>query len=407
MARKKKQSRVRRMLSALNPRSLKGGMLLFALVFALGGGGYYVYKSFAAEAIYDTAGQAQLQTDSKRGLGYGSLRLIKQNTEHPCAGIFELSSLRSDMNAAKCTHGPDPAPEGLDITDDKQVNTRLDNLYRLIDTSSKKKLTVAENAQLDSLSSPSATATSLPGYACQTNSQKVVIVYAFTGTNNASYVTPFLQEWSRHIDSEFLAASSNHRRINWYTTDSTCKPTVIPMSIPGWVYDVADPSVQYDRIVAYLKSISVARPTSKYLIYTDHNTDSRIKICGMANFDGDPTHALTNKNNTQTGYAVIGPGCWFYSETHELIHVLGADNGRSPNSSGGGHCRDENDVLCYDDYGSMADNITRKGPMTRPCNVGTPVIDCNKNDYFNINPSTTNYLYTHWNTADSGFLKKL
>jgi len=36
-----------KLLGFFNPRSLKGGMALFALVFALGGGGYFAYKSFA------------------------------------------------------------------------------------------------------------------------------------------------------------------------------------------------------------------------------------------------------------------------------------------------------------------------------------------------------------------------
>lgn len=401
---KKKVSKLRQRLSTFNPRSLKGGMALFALVFALGGM-YYLYSSFAAEAIYDDVGQSKLVSDPKRGVDYAGLKLIRQNADHPCAGVFQINSLKADKHSAKCTHGPDPAPEGTDITDEKQVNSRLDNVYKLIDKAEGKKLTVAENTTMSSLTATSAT--TLPNFACQNGSQKIVPIYAYVGTNNGSVVKPYIQNWSRYIDAEFLSASSNHRRINWYTTDSTCKPTVLTVNLPSSVYSDPNGSNQYDTIVSYLKSKSIGRPTSKYLIYLDHSTPSKVKICGMANFDGDPKPTLDNKNNTSTGYAMIGPGCWFWSETHEIIHALGADNGRSPNSTGRGHCRDENDVLCYDDYGDMSDNITLKGPMSRPCNVTTPVIDCNRNDYFNVNPSSSNYLYTHWNTASSGFLKRL
>ena len=48
MAKKKKQSKLRRIVSALNPTNPKGMALLFALIFALSGAGVYLYQSFAA-----------------------------------------------------------------------------------------------------------------------------------------------------------------------------------------------------------------------------------------------------------------------------------------------------------------------------------------------------------------------
>ena len=47
---KKKQSKLRRVISALNPTNPKGMALLFALIFALSGAGVYLYQSFAAVA---------------------------------------------------------------------------------------------------------------------------------------------------------------------------------------------------------------------------------------------------------------------------------------------------------------------------------------------------------------------
>ncbi|MBI3624242.1 hypothetical protein HY218_01270 [Candidatus Saccharibacteria bacterium] len=44
----KNASKLQKLARALSPRSLKGGMLLFALIFALTGGGYFLFKTFAA-----------------------------------------------------------------------------------------------------------------------------------------------------------------------------------------------------------------------------------------------------------------------------------------------------------------------------------------------------------------------
>jgi hypothetical protein len=48
---RKKQGKLGRVLNFFNPRSLKGGMALFALIFAVAGGGYYVYRSFASSVL--------------------------------------------------------------------------------------------------------------------------------------------------------------------------------------------------------------------------------------------------------------------------------------------------------------------------------------------------------------------
>jgi len=45
---KKAPGKLSKVLRAFNPRSFRGGMALFALVFALTGGGYMLYRSFAA-----------------------------------------------------------------------------------------------------------------------------------------------------------------------------------------------------------------------------------------------------------------------------------------------------------------------------------------------------------------------
>src|SRR5438477_12556857 len=50
MPKTKKQSKTRQVLNCLKPTSPAKGMLLFAIVFAVIGGSYLAYKSFAAAA---------------------------------------------------------------------------------------------------------------------------------------------------------------------------------------------------------------------------------------------------------------------------------------------------------------------------------------------------------------------
>jgi len=92
--------------------------------------------------------------------------------------------------------------------------------------------------------------------------------------------------------------------------------------------------------------------------------------------------------------------CWQYAELHEIFHNLGAVQRDAPHPSAAWHCTDEADVMCYDDDAS--------GPVVMTV-VCTPeqeaLLDCGDNDYFNTNPATGNYLATHWNTANSSFLR--
>ncbi len=56
MAKKKKQSSIRRIISALNPTNPKGMALLFVLIFALSGAGVYAYRSFASTLTFCCSG---------------------------------------------------------------------------------------------------------------------------------------------------------------------------------------------------------------------------------------------------------------------------------------------------------------------------------------------------------------
>ena len=123
--------------------------------------------------------------------------------------------------------------------------------------------------------------------------------------------------------------------------------------------------------------------------------------CGIAQVRTDDSAALTNLNNTRSGYARVDSGCWgrsdHLSELHELFHTLGSVQPTAPHGTAGFHCIDEYDAMCYRDATSVT--------LTYPCaNANERLLDCGNDDYFHVNPPAGSYLDTHWNTADSAYL---
>jgi hypothetical protein len=136
-----------------------------------------------------------------------------------------------------------------------------------------------------------------------------------------------------------------------------------------------------------------------YLIFAD---TSSAGICGIGTLVKDDRDTPTNKNNTGPGYSRVDKNCWApQAATHELMHNLGGVQYSAPHSSAGSHCIDEWDVMCYSDspnYPAMQYFCPDKASHQNR-------IDCNNDDYFNPLPQPGSYLDTHWNTADSVFLR--
>jgi hypothetical protein len=85
------------------------------------------------------------------------------------------------------------------------------------------------------------------------------------------------------------------------------------------------------------------------------------------------------------------------------MHTLGGVQYTAPNTSGGGHCIDENDRMCYADGPNMA--AANGKAMIYLCpTTHERLFDCNHDDYFTTAPVSGSYLATHWNTANSSFL---
>ena len=131
-----------------------------------------------------------------------------------------------------------------------------------------------------------------------------------------------------------------------------------------------------------------------YLVWLDGGT----AYCGIGNLYGDDSSGQSNLNATQTLFASVTSQCWDYAEPHEIMHNLGGVQNSAPHSTGGYHCNDQHDYMCYSDGGPRA-------TQTVVCPSASPwSFDCNSDDYYSTAPPAGSYLATHWNTATSPYL---
>lgn len=147
-------------------------------------------------------------------------------------------------------------------------------------------------------------------------------------------------------------------------------------------------SASFADVVDAARLAGATRQDSDYVIFYD---DPSPGICGMASYHEDDRLASDNASNSGGGYAVVYADCWESSTVlHEIAHTLGAVQPAAPNSTGsGGHCRDEWDVMCYDD------GADARG-MVETC-VDHEAFDCGYDDYFDASPEVGEYLASHWN----------
>ncbi|MDB5164222.1 MAG: hypothetical protein JWS12_840 [Candidatus Saccharibacteria bacterium] len=412
--RQKKASRTSRFHRFSKKQILVFG-LLFATVGIIG-----LVTSFAASYPYDDAGQAKLPTDPTRGLVYDGLRKIKATAFwHPCHGGFEVKNVRAG-NRPSCTHGPDPAPVGVDMTQPVDgLTTALANEQDATVFTQDQIPAMQKQAQeIVAAATTGLAPNSLPRtipkcYGDGSDARRVQLLLVNTNVRDAatlSHMKSSLAITSERVETQVVMSSTTAgitspnsvtRHIR-YVQGTNCIPIVSQINMrarPGYDFTYAD-------ITAFLQVNGYNHSDRKYLIWFD----GRTKICGAGSAYNDSSKESTNQANSYVGYAVVGPACWNRAgvELHELSHTLGAVQLDAPHTSGGYHCLDEQDVMCYAD-GVNGKTVNRKSVYVDPkCTKASLdlFLDCNDSDYFNASTtiSTGSYIYQHWNTANSGFL---
>ena len=334
------------------------------------------------------ASSASAQTppeDPRRGLTYDGLRPSARDSF--CAGAFEAfigAGFSSSTKQVVCTHGPDPAPEGVDVREDRAPEP-------------------AAELSFPSPSSAEETA-AVPCYGTGTDEYRVQLLYARSATRTdrfPAYAASF-KAWAARLDqvvSDSAAETGGTRHVR-FVTDSACNPVVGRVTLSSGAMS------SFTTMISELHSRGYARTDRKYLVWADSNV-----YCGISEIyiddSADPTPGRNYNNGhpwVQGAVARVDNGCWGLSnlvEAHELLHLLGGVQATAPNATAGFHCKDESDRLCYDD-GSAGATMRQLCPTWHET-----LYDCNHDDYFSTAPAPGSYLATHWNSANSAFLSRV
>ena len=294
------------------------------------------------------------------GLVYQGLRRVSSG---PCAGLFAITA-----TDGMCSHGPDAPFLGLDPTE-----------------------SVRSEAPATS------GAESLAAGACEgdgISGNRVQALYVHGTTDRFAEYQASLLAWTSGIDDIYSASAQEtggvrHVRFVTEPAGAGCRPSLVSVRVE----DAALGS--FGATITALQAAGYDRSDRKYVLWVDANV-----YCGIGGFAGDDRKTAGNWSNFGPSYGRSDSGCWTSGvAAHELGHNLGAVNDSAPNTSHGGHCVDEYDVMCYSDapnYPAMRFDCPDPSADLR--------LDCRHDDYYSTNPPPGSYLSSHFNVADNDFL---
>lgn len=278
-----------------------------------------------------------------------------------------------------CSHGPDPAPAGVDLSQAWPASSSVPELQ------------VREAAGSGTV----------PCIGDGVSGKRVQAIYAHPDDrpNRASQVIPNIRAWAAQADAVFnqsaqkLAGATRHVR---FVTDKNCALDVKTATVS------AQGDADLTITAAELRAQGFDRADRKYLVWMDSTV-----LCGVATLYVDDRPTKDNANNSNGAPASFGrvdSGCWGLGssgqsvEAHELVHMFGGIQPTAPNATLLSHCTDESDRLCYQD-GSPGYTEWRRCDVAREA-----LFDCGGDDYFHPAPPTGTYLADHWNVANSDLL---
>lgn len=177
---------------------------------------------------------------------------------------------------------------------------------------------------------------------------------------------------------------TRHLRLD---TGPDCALRIERVTLPG--------DLNPTQIRMHLVNAGALQGDEKAVVYADWTP--AMNICGWSELFEDEDPNERNRNNRGSTASVTYTRCLNAGTTgHEVMHALGAVQDGAPHASGGFHCTDEYDRMCY------ADGSGR--PLSYACPESyDQLFDCNHDDFFSLNPAPGSYLAANWNVANSSY----
>ncbi len=303
----------------------------------------------------------------ERGLHWAGLHA---NAHSALCGGDLLEVIDATGNAKACTHGPDPAPDDVNVNE------------------SAAPLSTGESLGSYALSG----SVSCDGDGTSGDRIQAIYVHATDKPDRFDTYAASFQQWAANVNAVFndSAAQTGGARLLRWVNDSSCNIVVNRAVVSAAGDDT------FSNMVTELSSQGYNRTDRKYLLWSDANV-----YCGIGGIYPDDTSGSGNRNNFGPSFARVDSGCWgsgYPVEAHEIMHNLGGVQNSAPHTTHGWHCTDEYDRMCYADAAGVT--------MTYACtNTALErLFDCNHDDYFSTSTTAGTYLAGHWNTANNLFL---
>jgi hypothetical protein len=209
-----------------------------------------------------------------------------------------------------------------------------------------------------------------------------------------------------NLDAQSPTVVGQHYRF-WCRRDRRVTVSVVALAAIG-----GDSAYSFNEVVASLAAAGFDRGQFVYSVFVVN-----IECCypyggqGSLAIDDEPDPDTNANNGAYPRYSMIRFSTGSTTSSlahvfqHETGHNLGAVQNSAPHASGGFHCFETLDVMCYNDGGSY---FSGGGTLVPGCPTAMPdgqyTFDCNGDDYYNVAPGRRSYLANHWNLANSNWL---
>lgn len=330
-----------------------------------------------------------------------------------CGGLLQI---RFENKVLGCTHGPDLKPDGIDAAAAASYPTTypagspVPAVPCIGDGVSGPRVEVIYAVPL----LPNTNTSGATGQVLNTTSGVVAALTPSlsTVTNrlpNDKYDerlnalrTVFANMNDRVNQSAAVNGGARHLR---FVTDANCDVVINRVNFTPAGDDT------FSNTITELQALGFNKANRKYMVFVESSV-----LCGIGTVQVDDVPGPENRNNGSIAqYARVDTaagGCFEGGRvaTHELFHTFGAVSRTAPHATAAGHCYDGAELMCYNDDGGDS-TVKLPNGTQQPFLSSCPAdykdrLDCNQDDYFNVAPSSSNYLATHWNTAQSAFLQK-